>query len=241
MRSRPLLGACAALISLSHIGRTQSSDRLAAGLQAGDYVRISGGVSTPVNPQGSLRDWSTGTGLNVGWENWQNGGTGVGRLGVSVNLSYTLLPLDDSQFVSDFIPITGPRATSAHASDAGILEIATNLRFRIPSPLVMPTINFGLGFMNWMPATIDYSTAAGTTGSAKQRHRSGAELTIGGGVERHLVDRYGLFAEAVYAYGFTSIGQGSAAPGGLCGTQACDVLKNTSIATLRGGLSVRVR
>ena len=78
-------------------------------------------------------------------------------------------------------------------------------------------------------------------GSAKQRHRSGAELTIGGGLERHIVDRYGLFAEAEYAYGFTSIGQGAATPGGLCATSSCDILKNTSIATLRGGLSVRVR
>jgi hypothetical protein len=65
-------------------------------------------------------------------------------------------------------------------------------------------------------------------------------LTIGAGLERRIADRYGLFAEAVYAYGFTSIGQGSAAPGGVCGTNSCDVLKNTSIATLRGGVSVRV-
>jgi len=240
MRSRPFLVVGAALVSFSHIARAQSGDRLAGGLRAGDYVRISGGVTTPVNPQGSLKDWSTGTGLNVGWENWQQGGTGVGRLGISINLSYTLLPLDESQFLSDFTPIQGAKPTSAHASDAGILELATNLRLRIPSPLIIPTINFGVGFMNWMPATIDYNSPTGA-GSAKQRHRSGAELTIGGGVERHLVDRYGVFAEAVYAYGFTSIGQGSAAPGGVCGTNSCDVLKNTSIATLRGGVSVRVR
>jgi hypothetical protein len=240
MRSRLLLGVGAALVSLSHIALAQGGDRLAAGLRAGDYVRISGGVSTPVNAQGSLKDWNAGTGVNVGWENWQNGGTGVGRLGIAINASYTFLPLDESQFLSDFTPIQGAKPTSAHASDAGILEIATNLRFRIPMPVVMPTINFGIGFMNWMPATIDYGSPTGG-GSAKQRHRSGAELTIGGGLERHIVDRFGLFAEAVYSYGFTSIGQGSAAPGGVCGTNSCDVLKNTSIATLRGGLSVRVR
>jgi hypothetical protein len=239
MRSRLLLGVGAALVSFSHIAHAQSD--LAAGLRAGDYVRISGGVSTPVNPQGSLKDWGTGTGVNVGWENWQNGGSGgVGRLGIAINLSYTLLPLDESQFLSDFTPIQGAKPTSAHASDAGILEVATNLRFRIPSPVIMPTINVGLGFMNWMPSTINYDSPTGP-GSAKQRHRSGAELTIGGGLERHIVDRVGLFAEAVYAYGFTSIGQGSAAPGGVCGTNSCDVLKNTSIATFRGGVSVRVR
>ena len=94
--------------------------------------------------------------------------------------------------------------------------------------------------MNWAPATINYTSATGS-GTAKQRHRSGAELTIGAGLERHIVDRYGIFAEAAYAYGFTSIGQGAATPGGVCATSSCDILKNTSIATLRGGLSVRVR
>jgi hypothetical protein len=238
MRSRLLLAAGAQLV-LSSLALAQSSD-LAAGLRAGDYLRLSGGVTTPVNPQGSLKDWSQGTAINVGWENWQNGGTGVGRLGIAINASYSFLPLDEKQFLSEFIPITGARPTSATASDAGVLEIATTLRFRIPSPLIMPTINVGIGFMNWRPADIQYNSSTGG-GTAKQRHRSGPELTIGGGLERNIVDRYGLFAEAQYAYGFTSIGQGGATPGGLCATSSCDILKNTSITTLRGGLSVRIR
>jgi hypothetical protein len=239
MRSRLLLAVGPALVVLTRLVQAQGSD-LAGGLRAGDYVRISGGVSIPVNAQGSLKDWTRGTALNLGWENWQNGGTGVGRVGIAINLSYSMLPLDQEQFLSEFVPISGPRPTSATSSNAGVLELATNFRFRIPSPLVMPTINVGVGFMNWAPAAINYTTPTGS-GSAKQRHRSGAELTIGGGLERHIVDRYGLFAEAEYAYGFTSIGQGTAAPGGLCATSSCDILKNTSIATLRGGLSVRVR
>ena len=238
MRSRLLLAACAQLV-LSSLALAQSSD-LAAGLRAGDYLRISGGVTTPVNAQGSLKDWSQGTAINVGWENWQNGGTGVGRLGLSINASYSFLPLDEKQFLSEFIPITGAKPTSATASDAGVLEIATTFRFRIPSPLIMPTINVGVGFMNWRPADIQYNSVTGG-GTAKQRHRSGPELTIGGGLERNIVDRYGVFAEAQYAYGFTSIGQGGATPGGLCATSSCDILKNTSVTTLRGGLSVRIR
>ena len=239
MRSRLLLAVGPALVALTPLAHAQGTD-LAGGLRAGDYVRISGGVSIPVNPQGSLKDWSSGTALNLGWENWQNGGTGVGRVGIAINVSYSLLPLDESQFLADFTPVTGGKPTSASSSSAGVFELTTNFRFRIPTPLIMPTINFGLGFMNWAPATIDYTSLTGS-GTAKQRHRSGAELTIGGGLERHIVDRYGLFAEASYAYGFTSIGQGAATPGGVCATSSCDILKNTSIATLRGGLSVRVR
>ena len=151
MRSRLLLAVGSALVVLTRLAQAQGSD-LAGGLRAGDYVRISGGVSIPVNPQGSLKDWSSGTALNLGWENWQNGGTGVGRVGIAINLSYSMLPLDESQFLSEFTPISGPRPTSATASNAGVFELATNFRFRIPSPLIMPTINVGLGFMNWAPA-----------------------------------------------------------------------------------------
>lgn len=241
MRSRLLFAVGTTLVSLARVAHAQGDDRMAAGLTAGDYLRLSGGVTKPVNAQGSLNDWSRGSAINLGWENWQNGGTGVGRLGIAINLGYSLLPLNERQFLTDFTPIQGGTATSATASSAGLLEVATNFRFRIPAPILMPTINVGVGFMNWRPSTISYINASGT-GSAKQRHRSGAELTIGGGLERHIVDRFGLFAEAVYAYGFTSIGsQSSATPGGVCATNTCDVLKNTSVATLRGGLSVRVR
>jgi hypothetical protein len=240
MRSRQLLAVGPALVMMAHLAHAQGTD-LAGGLRAGDYLRLSAGASVPVNPQGSLKDWSSGTVFNVGWENWQSGGsTGVGRLGVALNLSYSVLPLDEKQFLSDFTPISGVRPTSATASSAGVFELATNLRFRIPTPFIMPTINLGIGFMNWRPATIDFDGPTGH-GQAKQRHRSGAELTIGGGLERNIFDRYGLFGEAAYAYGFTSIGQGAATPGGLCATGNCDILKNTSIATFRGGLSVRIR
>jgi hypothetical protein len=224
---------------LTRLAQAQGTD-LAGGLRAGDYLRISGGVATPVNPQGSLKDWEQGTSFSLQWENWQNGGTGVGRLGIAIMLNYSMLALDEAQFLSEFVPIQGARPTSASASSAGVFELATNLRFRIPSPLLMPTINVGVGFMNWAPASINYNSPTGP-GTAKQRHRSGAELTIGGGLERNIFDRYGLFAEATYAYGFTSIGQGAATPGGVCATSSCDILKNTSIATLRGGLSVRIR
>jgi hypothetical protein len=241
MRSRLLFAVAATLATFAHVARAQSDDRYAAGLTAGDYIRVSAGSTSPVNPQGSIRDWSRGTTANVSWENWQPGGaTNVGRVGVSLGVSYSLLPLNESQFLADFTPLTGGTATSATASKAGLLEINTGLRVRIPAPLVMPTIDFGIGFINWRPDAVSYTgtTGAGTT---NQRHRSGAELSIGGGLERHLVDRFGVFAEALYVYGLTSLGQSAATPGGVCATNGCDVLKNTSVATIRGGLSVRIR
>jgi len=86
MRSRQLLAVGPALVMMAHLAHAQGTD-LAGGLRAGDYLRLSAGASVPVNPQGSLKDWSSGTAFNLGWENWQSGGTGVGRLGVAINLS----------------------------------------------------------------------------------------------------------------------------------------------------------
>jgi len=241
MRSRLFFVVAAAVMSFAGQSHAQSSgDNLAGGLVAGDYLRLSGGAAMTVNPQGSLQDWSRGKNVNFSWENWQNGGSGVGRLGLALSVSYSMLPLDEKKFLSDFTPISGGTATSAKASDAGLIEVNTTLRFRIPAPLVMPTINLGVGFLNWRPAGIDYTSTTGS-GRAKQQTRSGGALSIGGGLERNIFDRYGLFAEAMYSYGFTSLGQGSVTPGGVCSTNSCDALKNTSIAVVRGGLSVRIR
>jgi hypothetical protein len=49
-----------------------------------------------------------------------------------------------------------------------------------------------------------------------------------------------VFGEALYTYGFTSLGRGIANPGGTCTTNGCDVLKNTVLGTLRGGLRLQV-
>ena len=66
MRSRLLLAVGLALVALTRLAHAQGTD-LAGGLRAGDYVRISGGASIPVNPQGSLRDWSSGTDRHFGF------------------------------------------------------------------------------------------------------------------------------------------------------------------------------
>jgi len=243
MRSRLSLAFIASFLAFAHVAQAQATlaDPLAGGLIAGDYLRISGGLVSPINPQGSLRDWSRGSTINVMWENWQPGSGGVGSTGFGIGIGYTLLPLDQQRFVSDFTPPSGGQTSSATATRAGILEVMTNLRIRIPSPFVMPSVSLGFGFMDWRPGQIHYTTTTNPQPqSAQQQHRSGLELAIGGGLDKAIVDRWALFAEALYAYGFTSFGQGLATPGGTCSANGCDVLRNTSVGIIRGGLRVRM-
>jgi hypothetical protein len=239
MRSRLLLVLVAALATQVRVGHAQS-DRFSGGLTAGDCIRVSAGVVNPVNAQGGFRDWKGGTSFNVAWENWQPGDNGVGRLGLSLGFGYSALPLDETKFLADFSPLSGGKATSASASSGSLFEVNTGLHVRIPAPLLVPTIRFGLGYIGWRPAKVTYTAASGN-GTTKQQTRNGAELSIGGGLERDFAQRFGIFGEADYVYGFTSLGQSSATPGGICASNGCDVLKNTSVTTLRGGLSIKIR
>jgi hypothetical protein len=243
MRLRSL-SLVAVLVAASLLGArragAQATDPMANGLTPGDYVRIGGGYVTPVNSSGSLRDWTSGVGASLMWENWQQGSGGMGRVGFGLGVGYNWLPLDEAQFKRNFTPPSGGAVASATASKATILEITSEVRFRIPAPLIMPTINVGLGFMNWAPGEIQYQTTGATSSSARQQHRSGAEVSIGGGVDEHLFDRYAVFAEAMYTYGFTSVGSGFAAPSSTCAPSTCDITRNTSIGTVRGGLRVRL-
>jgi hypothetical protein len=204
----------------------------------GDYLRLGGGATIPVNPQGSLRDWKTGTGFSIGYENWQAGGSGLGRVGFGLGAAYSRLPLKEDQFASDFTPPAGSGALASATGHAGILEITSNLRIRIPAPVVMPSVMIGLGFINWAPGSIHYTTATGETGRVKQSSRSGAELALGGSLDREIYDRVGLFVEAAYVFGYTSYGSGFGTPTSIC--SSCDPLKNTTVATIRGGIHARI-
>jgi len=234
-----LLLAIGAAPRLQAQAQPAAGDAMAGGLMPGDYLRLGAGIISPVNPQGSLRDWNRGTSFSLVWENWQPASGGVSRVGFGIGVGYSLLPLNESQFVSDFRPISGGTTTSATASKAGILDVTTNIRIRIPAPIVMPSVAIGLGFIDWRPGDINYVSTTGS-GTTKQEHRSGAEVSIGGGLDRDIVDRYAVFAEALYEYGFTSFGQGLANPGGTCVSNGCDILRNTTVGMIRGGLRVRV-
>jgi hypothetical protein len=240
MRSRHIarhvaVTALVSMVSLAGSAGAQSTDPLAGGLIPGDYIRVSAGVTTPVNPQGSLKDWKAGTGFGLAWENWQAGGTGVGRVGFGISGAYSFLPFDGDEFKRE----TNGIITSAEAKKAGILEIVSSARIRFPAPVVSPAILIGFGFIHWAPGKITYTDATSHTTTATQQHRSGAELSIGASLDRQLWDRYAAYVEGTYVYGYTSYGTSFTTPGGVCTSAGCDPLKNTTIATLRGGLRVR--
>jgi len=212
------------------------ADAPTTGMQPGDYLRFGVGSTIPVNPQGSLRDWKAGPAFNLAYENWQAGGNGIGRVGFGLGVAYSRLPLKQDQFANDFTPTTG--TVTEASGHAGILEITSNLRIRLPAPLVMPAITIGLGFINWSPGDITYVSTTGVTGKAKQSSRSGAEIALGASIDREIYDRFAAYVEAAYVYGYTSYGAGFGTPTSIC--QSCDPLKNTTVATLRGGLRVRM-
>lgn len=225
-------------LSTTSAAQDRPGDPTAGGLTAGEYLLIGGGGTFPVNPQGSLKNYNAGPVFSLAYENWQLGsGGGMGLVGFGLAASYSALPTKDG-FAEAVAAASGGTTQSASAASARIFEIASTLRIRIPSPYVMPAVTLGLGFINWAPGAIRYQATDGSAAKVRYQHRSGAELSIGGSLDRHIYDRYGLFAEADYVYGFTSFGQAFTVANGSCANVACDPLKNTSVGILRGGLRV---
>lgn len=241
--STVVFGAASTLLALLFLAaptyvtaQDRPGDPMASALVPGDYLRVGGGVTIPVSPQGSLRDWKSGPSLSLAYENWQAGGSGVGRVGFGLGVAYSQLSLKEDEFATDFTPPTG--TTASASGHARLLEITSTLRIRIPAPLIMPSVNIGLGFVNWSPGTIHYTSTTGEVGTAKQSSRSGAELSLGGSVDRQLYGRFAAYVEAAYVYGYTSYGSGFGTPTSIC--SSCDPLKNTTVATVRGGLRTRI-
>jgi hypothetical protein len=242
MRARALVISAAVFASLSGWSSAHAQDapnKFADGLTPGDYVRAGFGSVNPINPQGAIRDWRRGTGISLGYENWDLGSGGVSRFGFGLEGSYSLYPFNESHFISDFVNGPNGRVLTATADKASIFQIGVTTRMRIPMPYIMPSIAVGFGFIDWRPGEINY-TAVGGTGTAKQQHRSGGAITFTGGLDKHVVDRFAVFADASYTYGYTSFGGGLAGSGSACLQQDCDLLKNTQLGTIRGGLRVRV-
>jgi hypothetical protein len=244
MRLRPVVATVvsALLGSLGPVALVaqQATDPLADGLVPGNYIRVGASSVTPVSPQGSLKDWNRGVGFGVTYENWDQGRSGVGRIGYGFMVDYALLPFNDAQFVRDFIPLSGT-TQSASAKRAGVFQAGVNLRIRIPAPYIMPSVFLQLGFLNWHPGQITYTTTTfSTPQTAKQESRSGGLVAIGGSLDKHIYDRFAIFGEALYTYAYTSFGQGLGASGSQCVASNCDLLKNTPLGSIRGGLRVRV-
>jgi hypothetical protein len=227
------------LFGASAGARAQEVDRFADGLVPGAYLRVGAGAMTPVNAQGSLRDWRPGKGASVAWESWDSGQTGVSLVGFAISAAYSSLPLNTPRFLTEFVPPNGGSVSSVSAGSAGVLEVITNIIFRVPAPYVMPHFTIGLGFIDWHPGEIEYTGSAGS-GKTKQQRRSGGEVALGGGLDKHIYDRFAVFTEATYVFGLTRYGSGYGSTTGVCAASGCDALKNTTVTTLRGGLRVRL-
>lgn len=225
------------VLGLAISARAQEVDRFADGLVPSAYLRVGVGAMSPVNAQGSLRDWKPGKGASIAWESWDNGESGVSRMGFAIEAAYSSLPLNTGRFLTEFVPPNGGSVSSISGKSASILEVVTNLIFRVPSPYIMPHFTIGLGFLDWRPGEIQYTGSAGS-GRTKQQHRSGGEIALGGGLDKHIYDRFAVFSEATYVFGLTRFGGGTLA--GACASSSCDALSNTTVTTLRGGLRVRL-
>jgi hypothetical protein len=243
MRSRALvLGAAvfATLLAWSPVRAQDNADRFSGGLVPGDYVRLGYADVNPVHPEGALRDWKRGNGVDLLWENWDIGRSGgVARLGFGIQGSYSTFPFNEQQFIADFVNGPFGHVLTATAKSASIIQVGVTTRLRVPMPIIIPSVAVGFGFINWRPGEIRY-TAVGGTGTAKQQNRSGASISFSGGLDAHVIDRFFLFADAAYTYGYTSFGSGLAGSGSACLQADCDLLKNTQLGILRGGLRVHV-
>lgn len=242
MRPRLFAALVAGVLSLATTAGAQivvPADPNADGLIPGGYLRIAGGMLSPINPSGTLRDWNSGPMASLMWESWQPSSHGVGRVGFGIGVSYTRLPFNESAFASSFVPTTGT-VTTATGKNTSIFQVETSIRMRIPSPFIMPSLELGFGFLSFHPGQIEYTTTNGSSGSARSQTRSGAEFSIGGGLDKQIAGRAAIFGEAIYEYGLTGLWQGIAEPGGTCASGECDVLRNMSLGIVRGGLRVRV-
>ena len=188
MRRLPLLVATALITLLSprtivaQAGSGGGQDETPSnpwtdGLVPGNYLRMSSGSTTPVSPHAALRFWDRGTTYYAGWENWDTGASGVSRLGFSLNAAYSTLPLNVPLFRDTFAPVNGATVTSVSSARAGILEVTSGLRLRMPLPYLMPNLSLGLGLIDWQPGAINYeSTMAirqGPTATPTERRSHG--------------------------------------------------------------------
>ena len=243
MRSRLIVAFAAVSLGAAplHAQLITPVDPNADGLIPGGYLRLAGGMLSPINPSGTLRDWKSGPIASLIWENWEPSSHGVGRVGFGIGVSYTALPLNEPVFVSNFVPAPGTGTlTTATGKNTSLFQVETNIRVRIPSPFIMPSIALGFGFLSFHPGRITYETTDGSTASARAQTRSGAEFSVGAGLDKQIAGRAALFGEAIYEYGLTGLWQGIAEPGGTCASGECDMLKNMTLGIVRGGLRVRV-
>ena len=203
----------------------------------GDNVRVTAGRAIP---HAGLHNWESGLQLGVAWESWSGGGSdGLPRVGAGLSLTYSSLPFARETFVTDFQTSTGKTVTEASASNASLADLMLTLRLRGPTFLVMPSLLIGVGYYDFRPSTISFR-ATDSTGTARTRGKNGPSASIGVGLDGPVIGRTALFAEAVWAYGWSSDNYLSQSAGSRCTGNVCDTFKSTQAAMLRGGVRVRL-
>ena len=92
------------------------------------------------------------------------------------------------------------------------------------------------------PGKIHYTSTTRHDGTVKQSaSRAAPSWRSAASLDRQIYDRFGVYVEAAYVYGYTSYGGGFGTPDEHLQRMACDPLKNTTVATMRGGLRVADR
>ena len=203
----------------------------------GSFVRVGGGITTPLFPSGSMHDWARGWQTAVSWESTGSSrGGDVSRVAVGFAGDFGRFPLDQAQFIANY-PSGGARPTAATAPDATLIDVQATARINIPAPVVTPSVLFALGYYNFHPSNVTFQSPD-STGVARYRSRSGASVAIGFGLDRQLAGPAGVFVEGTYLLGATRFG--FVAANSRCGTSSCDIFNNTYIGALRSGLRFRV-
>jgi hypothetical protein len=211
--------------------------RVTSAYFGGDNIRVTAGRAMP---HVGMHNWDTGMSYGIAWESWDPGrGAGPSRVAVGLAGSYSRLPFSRSDFAKEFESATGKQVTQATASAATIADLQVTARVRGPTMLVMPSLVIGVGYYNFSPSTIAYQ-ATDTAGTARTRGKSGPSANIGLAVDGPFIGRTALFAEALYAYGWSSDNQLSRSASSRCGGNVCDTFKSTQTTLLRGGVRLRL-
>jgi hypothetical protein len=231
-----LLAASMLALLPSHTASQIPGRRSSSMYFGGDNVRLTAGRSTP---RSGMRNWESGLVFGLGWESWDPGrGGAASRVAAGIAASYSALPFARSTFISDFEAVTGKKVTNASASDAVLADLMVTLRVRGPTLLVMPSLMIGVGYYDFRPSTIAFQ-ATDSSGSARSRGKNGPAANIGIGLDGPFIGRTALFAEAVYAYGWSSDSYLGQSASSRCSGNVCDTFKSTQTTMLRGGVRVR--
>ena len=205
-------------------------------------ISASAAASTiPVNAQGSLRDWKRGTGINLAWENWQPGAHGVGRVGFGLDVAYSRLAARTRPVRRRFRARTDRHCGRRVGASRRFSRSTSNLRIRIPAPCVMPAITSASASSIGRRETSITHRPPARTGTASSHRAAALSSSLGGAsIEQIYRSLRDLWRSGVRLRIHELRRAASRTPSEHVLHSGCDLLKNTTVGTLRGGLRVRL-